>query len=200
MRELQAREAARPRPEPESEPARPREQQQGLEKVRQQLLCAAGLLTSFINQTVDRQVSRDCPGHMPSTFDVGKNSEWGVSLISGSGFHETHSISHPTCVDELVGSILLKDDDSIVVFAFSCDRKSRCLSDQVSLCPFSIAHHPEGLAQGQHPSHLSPPRQGWCPVSVRRLPRLTPWPAAHGARMRPPGRGPTTLLFGGNQC
>lgn len=130
MRELQAREAARPRPEPESEPARPREQQQGLEKVRQQLLCAAGLLTSFINQTVDRQVSRDCPGHMPSTFDVGKNSEWGVSLISGSGFHETHSISHPTCVDELVGSILLKDDDSIVVFAFSCDRKSRCLSDR----------------------------------------------------------------------
>ncbi|XP_022452521.2 pericentrin isoform X2 [Delphinapterus leucas] len=57
VRELQAREAARPRPEPESEPARPREQQQGLEKVRQQLLCAAGLLTSFINQTVDRTIS-----------------------------------------------------------------------------------------------------------------------------------------------
>ncbi|XP_007452564.1 PREDICTED: pericentrin [Lipotes vexillifer] len=46
VRELQAR-----------EPARPREQQRGLEKVRQQLLCAAGLLTSFINQTVDRTIS-----------------------------------------------------------------------------------------------------------------------------------------------
>lgn len=30
------------------------EQQQELEKIRQQLLCAAGLLTSFTNHTVDR--------------------------------------------------------------------------------------------------------------------------------------------------
>ncbi|XP_057402112.1 pericentrin isoform X5 [Balaenoptera acutorostrata] len=57
VRELQAREAVRPCPEPDSEPERPREQQRGLEKVRQQLLCAAGLLTSFINQTVDRTIS-----------------------------------------------------------------------------------------------------------------------------------------------
>lgn len=53
-RELQAREAARPCPEPELEPESLQEQQQGLETARQQLLCAAGLLTSFINQTVDR--------------------------------------------------------------------------------------------------------------------------------------------------
>jgi pericentrin len=31
-----------------------REQQQELEKIRQQLLCVAGLLTSFVNHTVDR--------------------------------------------------------------------------------------------------------------------------------------------------
>ena len=67
VRELQAREAVRPCPEPDSEPERPREQQRGLEKVRQQLLCAAGLLTSFINQTVDRRVSgltRPCAQHL----------------------------------------------------------------------------------------------------------------------------------------
>lgn len=38
------------------EAGRLQEQQQSLEKIRQQLLGAAGLLTSFINQTVDRSV------------------------------------------------------------------------------------------------------------------------------------------------
>ncbi|KAI4589547.1 hypothetical protein MJG53_000596 [Ovis ammon polii x Ovis aries] len=52
VQELQARVAL-----PSAEPERLREQQRGLEKVRQQLLCAAGLLTSFINQTVDRTIS-----------------------------------------------------------------------------------------------------------------------------------------------
>nr|XP_020732764.1 pericentrin isoform X5 [Odocoileus virginianus texanus] len=52
VQELQARAAL-----PSTEPERLREQQRGLEKVRQQLLCAAGLLTSFINQTVDRTIS-----------------------------------------------------------------------------------------------------------------------------------------------
>ncbi|XP_043729926.1 pericentrin isoform X5 [Cervus elaphus] len=52
VQELQARAAL-----PSVEPERLREQQRGLEKVRQQLLCAAGLLTSFINQTVDRTIS-----------------------------------------------------------------------------------------------------------------------------------------------
>ncbi|KAB0373803.1 hypothetical protein FD755_014059 [Muntiacus reevesi] len=52
VQELQARAAL-----PSAEPERLREQQRGLEKVRQQLLCAAGLLTSFINQTVDRTIS-----------------------------------------------------------------------------------------------------------------------------------------------
>ncbi|XP_059746206.1 pericentrin isoform X12 [Bos taurus] len=52
VQELQARVAL-----PNTEPEHLREQQRGLEKVRQQLLCAAGLLTSFINQTVDRTIS-----------------------------------------------------------------------------------------------------------------------------------------------
>ncbi|XP_068825668.1 pericentrin [Capricornis sumatraensis] len=52
VQELQARVAPS-----SAEPERLREQQRGLEKVRQQLLCAAGLLTSFINQTVDRTIS-----------------------------------------------------------------------------------------------------------------------------------------------
>ncbi|EPY77860.1 pericentrin (kendrin)-like protein [Camelus ferus] len=62
LREQQA--GARPCPteaagmaETEAEAERLREQQLGLEKVRQQLLCAAGLLTSFINQMVDRTIS-----------------------------------------------------------------------------------------------------------------------------------------------
>lgn len=51
-RELEAREAARRPPEA----AHLHEQQQDLEKIRQQLLGAAELLTGFINQTVDRSV------------------------------------------------------------------------------------------------------------------------------------------------
>ncbi|XP_057552637.1 pericentrin isoform X4 [Hippopotamus amphibius kiboko] len=61
VRELRAREAARPcpepEPEPEPEPGRLREQQRRLERARQQLLCAAGLLSSVLNQTVDRTIS-----------------------------------------------------------------------------------------------------------------------------------------------
>lgn len=40
------------------------EQQQELEKIRQQLLCAAGLLTSFTNHTVDRYA---CPRYPVAT-------------------------------------------------------------------------------------------------------------------------------------
>lgn len=47
---LQAKEAAGQAPEAE----RLQEERLGLEKVRQQLLCAAGLLTSFVSRTVDR--------------------------------------------------------------------------------------------------------------------------------------------------
>lgn len=36
-----------------------REQQQSLETIRQQLLCMAGLLTSFISQTADRSVTEN---------------------------------------------------------------------------------------------------------------------------------------------
>lgn len=52
VRDLQASVEARASPDSE----RIREQQQGLEKTRQQLLWVAGLLTSFISQAVDRQV------------------------------------------------------------------------------------------------------------------------------------------------
>lgn len=61
-RELEAREAAEAaRRAPEA--ARLHEQQQGLERVRQQLLGAAELLTGFINQTVDRSVPRGIRDH-----------------------------------------------------------------------------------------------------------------------------------------
>lgn len=53
MRELEAREAAHLSPESEHL----QEQQQGLDSIRQQLLCAAGMLTSFINQTINRSVT-----------------------------------------------------------------------------------------------------------------------------------------------
>ncbi|KAI5182216.1 Pericentrin [Manis pentadactyla] len=53
VRDLQA--SAEARASPESEHIR--EQQQGLEKTRQQLLWVAGLLTSFISQAVDRTIN-----------------------------------------------------------------------------------------------------------------------------------------------
>ncbi|XP_073087273.1 pericentrin isoform X5 [Manis javanica] len=53
VRDLQASVEARASPDSE----RIREQQQGLEKTRQQLLWVAGLLTSFISQAVDRTIN-----------------------------------------------------------------------------------------------------------------------------------------------
>lgn len=64
-RELQAGEAGCPA----SEAVRLQEQQQGLEKIRQQLLCAAGLLTSFVNQTVDRSVPCVCEHRPPAPLE-----------------------------------------------------------------------------------------------------------------------------------
>ncbi|XP_047654521.1 pericentrin isoform X3 [Phacochoerus africanus] len=109
-RELQAREAARPCPEPEPEPESLREQQQGLETARQQLLCAAGLLTSFINQTVDRTLSDWTSSNEKAVASLLHTLETLKSDLgsSGSCHRKTAAALQARLVD-----VLLSDNESL---------------------------------------------------------------------------------------
>ncbi|XP_023381585.1 pericentrin isoform X2 [Pteropus vampyrus] len=80
-RELQAGEAGCPA----SEAVRLQEQQQGLEKIRQQLLCAAGLLTSFVNQTVDRTMNDWMSSNEKAVTSLLRTLEELKSELSASG-------------------------------------------------------------------------------------------------------------------
>uniref|UniRef100_A0A8D0VKE3 Pericentrin/AKAP-450 centrosomal targeting domain-containing protein n=1 Tax=Sus scrofa TaxID=9823 RepID=A0A8D0VKE3_PIG len=109
-RELQAREAARPCPEPEPEPESLQEQQQGLETARQQLLCAAGLLTSFINQTVDRTLSDWTSSNEKAVASLLHTLETLKSDLgsSGSCHRKTAAALQARLVD-----VLLSDNESL---------------------------------------------------------------------------------------
>ncbi|XP_059777750.1 pericentrin isoform X1 [Balaenoptera ricei] len=147
VRELQAREAVRPCPEPDSEPERPREQQQGLEKVRQQLLCAAGLLTSFINQTVDRTISDWTSSNEKAVASLLHTLE---TLKSELG--TTSSCRKKTTVElqvELV-DVLLKDSESLsrALSAVTRERAELCRAvSRLERTPRAPRAPPEGCAR-----------------------------------------------------
>ncbi|KAJ8793654.1 hypothetical protein J1605_003662 [Eschrichtius robustus] len=147
VRELQAREAVRPCPEPDSEPERPREQQQGLEKVRQQLLCAAGLLTSFINQTVDRTISDWTSSNEKAVASLLHTLE---TLKSELG--TTSSCRKKTTVElqvELV-DVLLKDNESLsrALSAVTRERAELCRAvSRLERTPRAPRAPPEGCVR-----------------------------------------------------
>ncbi|XP_057402113.1 pericentrin isoform X6 [Balaenoptera acutorostrata] len=147
VRELQAREAVRPCPEPDSEPERPREQQRGLEKVRQQLLCAAGLLTSFINQTVDRTISDWTSSNEKAVASLLHTLE---TLKSELG--TTSSCRKKMTVElqvELV-DVLLKDNESLsrALSAVTRERAELCRAvSRLERTPRAPRAPPEGCAR-----------------------------------------------------
>ncbi|XP_061049741.1 pericentrin isoform X3 [Eubalaena glacialis] len=147
VRELQAREAVRPRPEPYSQPERPRQQQRGLEKVRQRLLCAAGLLTSFINQTVDRTISDWTSSNEKAVASLLHTLETLKSELGASS-----SCRKKTTVElqvELV-DVLLKDNESLsrALSAVTRERAELCRAvSRLERTPRAPRAPPEGCAR-----------------------------------------------------
>ncbi|KAF3815553.1 hypothetical protein GH733_016826, partial [Mirounga leonina] len=103
---LEAKAAARQSPEAE----RLQEERHSLEKVRQQLLCAAGLLTSFVSQMVDRTIS-----------DWTSSNEKAVSSLLRTLEELKSDLSVPSSSQKKMTAelqtqlvdVLLKDNDSL---------------------------------------------------------------------------------------
>ncbi|XP_032943897.1 pericentrin isoform X2 [Rhinolophus ferrumequinum] len=92
------------------EAGRLQEQQQGLEKIRQQLLGAAGLLTSFINQTVDRTINDWTSSNEKAVTSLLRTLEELKCELSPSSCSQKNMTTQRQ--EQLVG-VLLRDNDSL---------------------------------------------------------------------------------------
>ncbi|ELK03604.1 Pericentrin [Pteropus alecto] len=119
-RELQAGEAGCPA----SEAVRLQEQQQGLEKIRQQLLCAAGLLTSFVNQTVDRTMNDWMSSNEKAVTSLLRTLEELKSELSASGPSPRKMAAEDQA--QLL-DVLLKDNASLTQALRARPCRRRCL-------------------------------------------------------------------------
>ncbi|XP_070345205.1 pericentrin isoform X11 [Equus asinus] len=134
VRELEAKEAAHLCPESQHL----REQQQGLEKIRQQLLCAAGLLTTFINQTVDRTISDWTTSNEKAVTSLLHTLEELKSELSMS------SSSQKKMTAELqiqLVEVLLKDNDSLTKALGAATQEKVELCRAVSHLEKTLKHH-----------------------------------------------------------
>ncbi|XP_010634682.1 pericentrin isoform X3 [Fukomys damarensis] len=114
------------------------EQQQGLEKIRQQLLCVAELLTSFVNHTVDRTVndwtlsSEKAVSSLVQTLQ-GLKSELSMSASSQK---KTAAELQVQLVD-----VLLKDNDSLTKAISTVTQEKAELCRAVSRLEKTLRHH-----------------------------------------------------------
>uniref|UniRef100_A0A8P0SRR1 Pericentrin n=2 Tax=Canis lupus familiaris TaxID=9615 RepID=A0A8P0SRR1_CANLF len=131
---LEAKEEAAQRPEAE----RLQEERLGLERVRQQLLCAAGLLTSFISRTVDRTISDWTSSNEKAVTSLLHTLEELKSELS------TPSSSQKKMTAELqtqLVDVLLKDNDSLTKALRTVTQEKAELCRAVSQLEKSLKHH-----------------------------------------------------------
>uniref|UniRef100_A0A452VN31 Pericentrin n=1 Tax=Ursus maritimus TaxID=29073 RepID=A0A452VN31_URSMA len=131
---LEAKEAARQSPEAE----RLLEERHSLEKVRQQLLCAAGLLTSFVSQTVDRTISDWTSSNEKAVSSLLRTLEELKSELS------TPSSSQKKVTAELqtqLVDVLLKDNDSLTKALRTVTQEKAELCRAVSQLEKSLKQH-----------------------------------------------------------
>ncbi|XP_034510004.1 pericentrin isoform X2 [Ailuropoda melanoleuca] len=131
---LEAKEAARQSPEAE----RLLEERHSLEKVRQQLLCAAGLLTSFVSQTVDRTISDWTSSNEKAVSSLLRTLEELKSELS------TPSSSQKKMTAELqtqLVDVLLKDNDSLTKALRTVTQEKAELCRAVSQLEKSLKQH-----------------------------------------------------------
>nr|KAF6394481.1 hypothetical protein HJG63_010435 [Rousettus aegyptiacus] len=133
-RALQAGEAGCPAPEA----VRLQEQQQGLEKIRQQLLCAAGLLTSFVNQTVDRTMNDWTSSNEKAVTSLLRTLEELKSELSASG-PSPRKLAAEDQAQLLDG--LLKDNASLTQALRAAAREKAGLRGAAARLERALAHH-----------------------------------------------------------
>ncbi|XP_014642420.1 PREDICTED: pericentrin [Ceratotherium simum simum] len=134
VRELEVKEAAHLCPESQ----RLREQQQGLEKVRRQLLWAAGLLTSFLSQTVDRTINDWTASNEKAVTSLLRTLDELKSELS------TSSSSQKKMTAELqiqLVDVLLKDNDSLTKALGAVTQEKAELCRAVSQLEKTLKHH-----------------------------------------------------------
>ncbi|XP_017702762.1 PREDICTED: pericentrin isoform X5 [Rhinopithecus bieti] len=132
-----------------------REQQRELEAMRQRLLCAAGLLTSFASQAVDRTVN-----------DWTSSNEKAVVSLLHTLEELKSDLSRPTSSQKKMAAelqlqfvdILLKDNVSLTKALSTVTREKLELSRAVSKLEKMLKHH---LQKGCSPSKLE--RAAWKP-------------------------------------
>ncbi|XP_042551225.1 pericentrin isoform X2 [Dipodomys spectabilis] len=114
------------------------EQQQELEKIRQQLLCVAGLLTSFVNHTVDRTMN-----------DWTSSNEKAVSSLVHTLEELKSELSMPASSQKKVTAelqvqlmdVLLKDNNSLTQAVSTATREKAELCRAVSRLERTLKHH-----------------------------------------------------------
>lgn len=125
---LEAKEEAAQRPEAE----RLQEERLGLERVRQQLLCAAGLLTSFISRTVDRTIS-----------DWTSSNEKAVTSLLHTLEELKSELSTPSSSQKKMTSQLEKSLKHHVLRRGVCSKPDRCAGKQDGTALPSSARQPD---------------------------------------------------------
>lgn len=114
------------------------EQQQELEKIRQQLLCAAGFLTSFTNHTVDRTIK-----------DWTSSNEKAVSSLMRTLEELKSELSMPTSFQKKMAAELqvqlmnelLSDNDALTKAVGIATREKAELCKTVSRLEKTLKHH-----------------------------------------------------------
>ncbi|XP_048202016.1 pericentrin isoform X2 [Perognathus longimembris pacificus] len=113
------------------------EQQQDLEKIRQQLLCVVGLLTSFVNHTMDRTMN-----------DWTSSNEKAVSSLVHTLEELKSELSMPassqkrmTELQVQLMDVLLKDNNSLTKAVSTATREKAELCREVSRLEKTLKHH-----------------------------------------------------------
>nr|XP_055169390.1 pericentrin isoform X5 [Nyctereutes procyonoides] len=131
---LEAKEEAAQGPEAE----RLQEERLSLEHVRQQLLCAAGLLTSFVSRTVDRTISDWTSSNEKAVTSLLHTLEELKSELSApSSSQKKMTVELQT---QLV-DVLLKDNDSLTKALRTVTQEKAELCRAVSQLEKSLKHH-----------------------------------------------------------
>ncbi|KAM5334044.1 pericentrin isoform 2-T2 [Glossophaga mutica] len=172
IRELEAREVARLSPEVEHL----QEQQRGLETIRQQLLCTAGLLTNLVSQTVDRTINDWTSSNEKAVTSLLRTLEDLKSKLSTSNFSQKKMTAEVQV--ELV-DMLLKENDSLTKALGAMTQEKAELCRATSRLEKTLKHHLlKGCPLGRS-DRSSGRRDRTVPQNSPRLPDLgLPTPAS----------------------
>ncbi|XP_029796446.1 pericentrin [Suricata suricatta] len=153
VQDLEAKEEARQRQGPES--ARLQEQRLGLEKVRQQLLWAAGLLTSFVGRTVDRTISNWTSSNEKAVTSLLHTLEELKSELSAPNASQK---TMPAELQVQLVDVLLKDKESLTKALRTATQEKAELRRAVAQLEAALKQHlPKGRVR-RRPDRWRPDR------------------------------------------